>query len=495
MSHHALLSRRPLPVRAPLCFALFATACLSGAALATNPPPVAHAGADLTAGLKTQVTLNGTRSYDFANGISAYLWQQTQGAKVALQGADTATPRFTTPASLASASATLAFKLTVTNHNQLTASDSVVVKVAQQPTCTAPKTLDNGVCRTPRPFNDTGLTGCGDALYYVPECGLAALPGQDGEFGRDVAYNNPSDGRAGFSFVKLDAKGAALPANAAAWSCVKDRVTGLVWEAKTNDGGLRDWQKRYTHYSTAYNPKAQYGKAGDASALVNAVNQQGLCGAKDWRLPTLEELRGVVDYSIALPGPTIDPGFFPYTRGDAYWSGSADGRQAANGWAVYFNDGEIYDPDRSNRFAVRLVRGAQQNSVFTVSANGEEVRDSATGLVWKRCMEGMRWDGTTCAGQPTYYMWPEALQHTGPGRTGWRLPNVKEMASLVNTRSTGPLAMYTAAFPGLTNDQFWTSTPFVLDAFYGWVVHSFYGHSYFTYLEDMGAVRLVRDAD
>ncbi len=58
-----------------------------------------------------------------------------------------------------------------------------------------------------------------------------------------------------------------------------------------------------------------------------------------------------------------------------------------------------------------------------------------------------------------------------------------------------PMGGRGAAFPGLTNDQFWTSTPVVLDAFYGWVVHSFYGHSYFTYVEDMGAIRLVRDAD
>ena len=55
--------------------------------------------------------------------------------------------------------------------------------------------------------------------------------------GRDatVRTNASSDGVRGFSFVQLPG------------GCVRDEVTGLDWEVKTNDGGLRDWTKTYTY--------------------------------------------------------------------------------------------------------------------------------------------------------------------------------------------------------------------------------------------------------
>jgi hypothetical protein len=53
-------------------------------------------------------------------------------------------------------------------------------------------------------------------------------------------------GHAGFDYAKLDANGAELPADAAQWSCVRDNVTGLIWEIKTGDGGLHDKDWTYT---------------------------------------------------------------------------------------------------------------------------------------------------------------------------------------------------------------------------------------------------------
>jgi hypothetical protein len=471
-----------------------ATVMLFAASLANaaNLKPVAAAGPDLTAGLAVKITLDGRHSHDPDGSIRQYLWRQIRGPKVPLLDATKATVSFTTPSKLNGKTATLVFKLTVTDHQGATDHDHLTVYVTKNPVCHSPQVLLDGLCLKPPSFNDTGITRCSDTAVYGVDCPLALLPGQDGDFGRDVSHSDASDGKAGFSFTKIGAHGEELPGDAPEWTCIKDNVTQLIWEVKTDDGGLRDKDLLYSYYSQEFNPVDQFGADTDAEGLIQAVNAEKLCGKTDWRLPSLEELRGLVDYGIALPGPTIDTTFFPNTRSGAYWSGSGDGKKLHEAWAVFFSDGEVYNPDRGNRYAVRLVRGERPLSHFVISSDGEEVTDRATGLIWRRCMEGMNWDGATCTGTPKYFMWYEALQYVASERVGWRLPNVKEMASLVDTSNDGPLAMNTTIFPNTTNDQFWTSSPFVLDVFYGWVVHSFYGHSYFTYLEDSGAIRLVR---
>jgi hypothetical protein len=234
--------------------------------------------------------------------------------------------------------------------------------LAQTTPCDLPKVLNSGVCGEPtatKAFNDTGVSGCSDASFTGLACPLSFYPGQDADSGRDTTHYNDGDGHAGFSFGKLDAQGQALPAAASAWACVQDKVTGLVWELKTDDGGLRDKDARYTHYSPGYNPAGEYGAASDAQGYVQAVNTQGLCGAHDWRLPTAEELQGLVDYSINLPGPTIDAVFFIHTPSLGYWTRSPHARNPGEAWVVYFDDGRVFEDLREHRFALRLVRSAQ----------------------------------------------------------------------------------------------------------------------------------------
>ena len=53
-------------------------------------------------------------------------------------------------------------------------------------------------------------------------------------------------GAAGFDYTKIANDGSELPADAplgsaaGEWACTRDNATGLVWEVKTDDGGLRD---------------------------------------------------------------------------------------------------------------------------------------------------------------------------------------------------------------------------------------------------------------
>ncbi len=231
--------------------------------------------------------------------------------------------------------------------------------VTPPPTCELPETLQNGVCAVPNApslLNDSGMVHCSDTEHPRTFCGLSAYPGQDAEFGRDKLNNQNEDGKAGFSFTKLGQQGQVLDNSAEEWSCVKDNVTGLIWENKTVYGGLHVANKLYTHFCPTYDPLGQYGGNEDAQGFINAVNAEGWCGAQDWRLPTAQELQSLADYGVAFPGPAIDTGFFPDTKISPYWTGSPHIRKLDEAWAVYFDDGRVFEEFRQTRLPVRLVR-------------------------------------------------------------------------------------------------------------------------------------------
>ena len=126
-----------------------------------------------------------------------------------------------------------------------------------------------------------------------------------------------------------------------------------------------------------------------------------------------------------------------------------------------------------------------------------EVTDTLTGLIWRRCSEGQSWTGSTCAGSEAYFTWPGALERAqlaAAGGVPWRLPNVKELASLVDENRIVP-AIDIDAFPGAPAVWFWTSTHRGGDRYNAWFVSFYRGE-----VQDFGrdysfAVRLVRTGE
>ncbi len=220
-------------------------------------------------------------------------------------------------------------------------------------------------------LNDTGITSCANDTDHILPCPVEGFPGQDAESGRDVTANDDSDGHAGFSFTKLDSNGQPLPASANEWSCVKDNVTGLIWEIHTNDGGLRDKDNTYSWYNSDATTNGGYagtkndgqcsgGISCDTEGYVTAINTTGLCGYRDWRLPTVTEQQGLVDYSIPQPGPTIDSNFFPDTQPKAYWCSFSVADVSNMARIVNFSNGHAGWDDAQYKYrknGIRLVRG------------------------------------------------------------------------------------------------------------------------------------------
>ena len=111
------------------------------------------------------------------------------------------------------------------------------------------------------------------------------------------------------------------------------------------------------------------------------------------------------------------------------------------------------------------VVASTPDSAFTVNNNGT-VTHNPTGLMWKVCTEGQGWSNGSCLSVPTGYNWqqalqvPEVLNVSGgyAGKTDWRVPNVKEVMSILEVKCSNPPVNETI-FNATPSGFYWTSTP------------------------------------
>jgi len=140
----------------------------------------------------------------------------------------------------------------------------------------------------------------------------------------------------------------------------------------------------------------------------------------------------------------------------------------------------------SNGFAAQTcntaIPASTPTSRFVDHGNGT-VTDTKTGLMWKQCTEGL--SGAGCAtGTAATYTWQGALQaaqtlNTNGGFAGftdWRVPNVKELQSIVEFQCATPTINATI-FPATVVGWYWTASRDVNSNFTVWTITFGYGYS------------------
>ena len=235
-------------------------------------------------------------------------------------------------------------------------------------------------------LNDTGVVLCANAAQVQQECPQTDLPHQDAEFGRDAqarqgGLSKNGSGTAGFDWTKLDSTGSALAIQNLAWnpdgseqdgsrwSCVKDHVTGLVWEVKESDpqhpryaGHTYRWWLDSEQQNGGFSDESTSGTCGmascDTQSYVNWVNQNGLCGQSDWRMPTVAELSSIAVLANVIPA--VDTSFFPNVMQPRFFTNQSLARDPSRAWYVYFSDGSVSSTNKGDASHVRLVRGGNQ---------------------------------------------------------------------------------------------------------------------------------------
>ncbi|HPY42601.1 MAG TPA: DUF1566 domain-containing protein, partial [Thiolinea sp.] len=147
------------------------------------------------------------------------------------------------------------------------------------------------------------------------------------------------------------------------WACVKDNITGLTWEVKTDDGGLHDKDWTYRWYDIRYpdptlapNKPPNQGQCDSGwacltGALANLTNKDNLCGRNNWRLPSSFELFGLMGLDSSQ---AEDLAYFPNPSLDVnYWTTETDANNLA--YARYLSNNYVQTGKKSSAYHVRLV--------------------------------------------------------------------------------------------------------------------------------------------
>ena len=302
---------------------------------------------------------------------------------------------------------------------------------------------------------DTGQVSC-----YNTSSVISCPSGGQPFYGQDAQHSGPQP-----SYTKLDANNNALPLSAGSWSMVRDNITALTWEIKTDDGTLHDKDAVYSWCnSSSQNPGFCSGE-NNTEAFINSLNSARFGGHDDWRLPTILELATLLHSESR--GPAINTTFFPNTTLQGifidYWSATEDTDFPSNAWFAGFADGgEIASLSKNSAFRARAVRGGTAASPIKYSNNQNgTISDKETGLMWQRdpSLEAAGVSGLDDLN------WQSGLDYVArlnliafAGHSDWRLPNRNELQSLVD---------YSRSLPALNTDFFptpplilpwWTST-------------------------------------
>ena len=308
------------------------------------------------------------------------------------------------------------------------------------------------------------LAACGaaaeanGAATTVPSADVSAwrVPGtaQEGCFSNDARMDCPA---AGASFFGQDGQrpGPRQSFQARSDGTVSDPVTGLTWTRAL--AGPLSWD--------------------EAQAAAAALRTGG---HTDWRVPTIKELYTLIDFrgwfapTAAQSRPCIDTTTFEFAYGEGprffdvqLWSSTAYVATTMNNdatiFGVNFADGRIkgyprYQPGSRGAvpqlMRVRFVRGpAYGTNEYRDNGDGT-VTDRGSGLIWQQ-----RDDGRT-------RNWRDALAYCTAlrlaGQADWRLPDAKELHSIVDYTRAPAVTQGAALAPPLqastAESYYWTST-------------------------------------
>lgn len=134
---------------------------------------------------------------------------------------------------------------------------------------------------------------------------------------------------------------------------------------------------------------------------------------------------------------------------------------------------------------VSAIPASNPDSVYTTQtvAGVAVVTDNRSGLMWKRDQE------------PGTFTWANALARaeaaTDGGYTDWRLPNLKELRSLVEECRVNP-AINDTVFPGTSSSNVWSGSPHAYNSNLAWGVYFGYGYTDNYGRSNALSVRLVR---
>ncbi|MFC3033565.1 DUF1566 domain-containing protein [Pseudoalteromonas fenneropenaei] len=322
----------------------------------------ANAGDDATVTEFETVTLDASASVSVSANYQC-VWQQLSGVTITPTNSNACKTEFVAPD--VDGTQVQQWRVTVTDALGYSATDDKQITI---------EPVKYGL------IHDSGLNSCFDNQQRT-SCGSSQFPRQDAQLGRDslaALLDKTGLGEAGFDFTKLDAFADELPNDSSSFSCIRDNVSGLIWEVKEPvSGTIPAVTTRAAHNTYTWSLSGQVSNVeGGANtscasnvncglqAYVDAVNATNYCGGSNWRVPTYVELMGLLDFAKRGQTHLLDTRFFPNMPAQSinnhlyFWTNqtSADGQSLSQAYIFDFASGNDLAYPKSNTAYVRLVR-------------------------------------------------------------------------------------------------------------------------------------------
>jgi hypothetical protein len=247
---------------------------------------------------------------------------------------------------------------------------------------------------------------------------------------------------------------------------VLDHVTGLIWQGCPSGRTGKDCE-----YENCEEKEYNWNDALEYCENLNWAKGK-------WRLPSRYALESIIDNGRYKPA--IDTEAFPETPSGCFWSSSTYALDPSDkAWNVDFINGEEKHGLKTKNPKQCYVRCVKDSSRSTVdqrfTRHDEEnqyarlIEDKVTGLFWHDCNAG-----ECLFSDETEVTWTGAVKYCDElfqwGKyKNWRLPNRRELLSLIDDRKTGPI-IDTRFFPEMGEGDFWSSSEDKSDDTSAWYV-------------------------
>lgn len=177
----------------------------------------------------------------------------------------------------------------------------------------------------------------------------------------------------------------------------------------------------------------------EAQKHVEGLNSAFYGGTNTWRLPSVDELRFIADYS--KKSPAVFSVFEPYVNPAFYWASEENGQRA---WAIYFGYGCAVPVDKGQNCGCIAVCGGYVNlrdkSLTRYEVRDGVVIDTYTKLMWLREELPLM----TVAEADKFF-----AENVIAGYRGWRIPDIKELSTIFNREAGGRQWFSREIFPDI----------------------------------------------
>jgi hypothetical protein len=267
--------------------------------------------------------------------------------------------------------------------------------------------------------------------------------------------------------------------------CVKDNLTGLMW-MMTPPSATYTWQNALTY--------------------ANGRNAANLCGYNsEWRLPNILELESIINLGQAGSASWLvrpENGFVGIA-GNKYWSSTTASSATEKAWVIDFSNNGRDIVNKSSLYLSFPVRGTTDYSPAKLWRTGQIASDGTgddgdlrRGISWpsprfldlgnetvKDNLTGLIWTANANTPGPTActpgvakisydsYLFVQCLNNTSYlGYNDWRVPNRKELQSLIDHSRYNPALPSGHPSTGVVSGTYWSSDTYINQCNLGWAI-------------------------